>query len=1010
MASWRRLFHALMAGAALLVLGSAPAAAQSVVRGTITDSSTQRPLEGAVVTLIGTNTRVATGHAGDFALPNVPIGPHALRVQMIGYAPTSRTFTAIQGEDVTLDFAMVLKPVELEELVSIGYGTVARDNLGTAVSTVTAEDISGTPNASTDAALAGRAPGVQVIQNAGNPGNAITVRVRGSASITANNQPLYVVDGVPVISEDLSQLGLGGQGIRAITGLNADDIASIDVLKDAAAASIYGSRGSNGVVLITTKRGQAGKGTVTFNSYLGTQSAARKLDLLNSFQYIKYMNEAAKNDGYGGEYFGKLGVADSFNTNWQNRVMRNAPISGAELAAAGGTDRIRYRVSGDWFDQKGIVLKSGYRRIGGRANLDFQATPRLYISTSLMLSGEKNDRVEADDNLEGIVGNAIAHEPYFPVRQANGQFTSVSDGMAYVNALDLAAHNSTRASTNTVLANVEGRYDLGGGLQVTGRTGVDFYNLTEEQFQSPLVSGSDGAKFGGVAKRGYSNGHRYVFDGFLNYDHSWADRHQLSLTGGTSLEQSHTDNSFIRGELVSDSKTQQVTNATNVTQFSGTFAENGMVSFFGRANYSLDDKYLLGLSFRDDGASVFSPNNRYGFFPGGSVAWVASRESFLAHSTTVSELKLRASLGRTGNQALSDYPYQAVFCGSNYGDEAGYYPCNLGNKNLTWEKTTQVDLGFDLELWNSRLGLSADWYNKKTTDLLLARPTAASTGYTDFIDNIGAMTNKGVEFVLTAVPLQPTRASGLRWVTSLNMSFNRNRVTKLYNDQPFSTGYYDMNRVAVGHPLGEFHAYHFTGVDPATGDATYQDINNDGQITTEDKTFVGNPWPDYTGGLTTTFTWKGFDLTSFFQFSHGGKVFNGMRVFSDEGGYNYDNKFIDVLRRWRKPGDITDEPRASFDGTSNARLISDRFIENGSYIRLQDLTLGYQLPERWAAGVGFANARFYVRGQNVFTHTDYSGYNPEVNSNGSTESASLATDFYAYPVARTWSFGVQAGW
>jgi len=995
--------------AAVLLLGAAPLTAQSLT-GTVIDSGSVRPLEGALVSVVGTGKRMLTKATGSYSFADLAVGTYTVRVQMIGYAPAEKKVGLAAGEDATLDFSINLKPIELEELVSIGYGTVNRDNLTTAVSTISSDDITATPNASADAALAGRAPGVQVIQNAGNPGNAITVRVRGSASITASNQPLYVVDGVPMISEDISQLDLGGQGIRAITGLSSEDIASIDVLKDAASASIYGSRGSNGVVLITTKRGKAGESTISFNSYYGTQKASKKIDLLNGPQYLEYMREGAANDGYtlaDLDYYFPLPGA---NTDWQEAVFRTAPISSSELSAQGGSDKIQYRASGTLFDQRGIVLASGYRRIGGRINLDFQASPRLSISTGLALSGERNERVEADDNLFGIVGNAIAHERSFPIRQPGGAYSSVADGMAYVNAVDLAAHDNALAVTNTVLANIEARYNLGHGLQLTGRGGVDLYNLTETQYNSPLVPGSPGAQYGGVAKRGYSNGQRYVFDGFLNYDRAWNNRHVLGLTLGTSIEQNRTDNNFVRGETLTDEKLHQVSNAATVTQFSGTFAENGLLSFFGRANYTLSDKYLVGLSFRSDGASVFGPNNRYGFFPGGSFAWVASRENFLANSGTISLLKFRTSLGRTGNQALSDYPYQGVYCTSNYGTEPGYQPCALGNPNLSWEKTTQLNLGADLELWNGRVALSADWYNKKTTDLLLSRPVAGSTGFTSFTDNIGAISNKGLELSVTAVPIQPARADGFRLVTSFNVATNRNRVTKLYQDQPFNTGYYDINRVEVGQRLGAFYAYHFLGVDPATGDAIYQDIDGDGSITTSDKKIVGNPWPDFTGGFTTTASWKHFDLTGFFQFSKGNDVFNGMRVFSDEGGYNYDNKFREVLTRWQAAGDITNQPRASFDGVSGARLISDRFIEDGSYLRLADLTIGYALPEALAGSLRMTRARFYVRGQNVFTSTKYKGYNPEVNSNGSTASASLATDFYAYPVARTWSIGIQAGW
>jgi TonB-linked SusC/RagA family outer membrane protein len=993
-----------------LVVGAGRAEAQSV-RGTVRDSADGQPLEGAVVTLVGTNRRAQTSANGQYAFDAVAPGRVALRVQIIGYAPQMKTITVIQGEDATVDFALEVRAVQLEEMVAVGYGTVSRDNLATAVSSVTSEEITGQANASADVALQGRAPGVQVVQNAGNPGNAVSVRVRGTASLSANTQPLYVVDGVPVVSEDLSQLDLGGQGVRAITGLSSDDIASIDVLKDAAAASIYGARGSNGVVLITTKRGQTGRSQVTFNGYYGTQSAAKKIDMLTATEYITYMNEAAENDGYGADYFGPVGVADSINTNWQDEVFRTAPISGAELAVSGGSEAVRYRVAGSWFDQKGIVLSSGYRRLGARANLDFVASPKLSFSTSLAITGERNQRVEADDNLEGIVGNAIAHEPYLPVRMPDGSFTSTADGLQYPNAVALARFNQTHARTSTVLGNVEARYQFTPSLAFTGRVGVDLYTLREDQYQSPLVVGTEGAGLGGIAKRAYATSNRYVFDGFFNWNREFSGgQHQLALTAGSSIELNRADNNFVRGEGLSDPTLKEVSNATKVTSFSGTFQEDNLVSVFGRANYTIQEKYLFGLSFRRDGASVFGPDNRYGFFPGASVAWVASREGFLANNRTLSLLKLRASLGRTGNQAIGPYPWQGTACTGNYGDEAGYYPCTFANPSLSWEKTTQLNLGADLELWNGRVLFSADWYNKKTNDLLLSRPVAGNSGYTSYIDNVGALRNRGFEFSLTTVNAQPSRAEGFRWVTTLNFSHNRNEVTELYNDQPFSTGYYDMNRVQVGHPLGAFHGYQFTGVDPATGDALYKDVDGDGSITTADRTFIGDPWPDFTGGFTSTITWKRFDLTGFFQFSKGGKVFNAMRVFSDEGGYNYDNKFADVMDRWRQPGDRTRSPRPSFDGVSDARRISSRFLEDGSYLRLQDVTLGYQLPAALAASAGFANARFYIRAQNLFTITDYTGYNPEVNSNGSTATASVATDFYTYPVARTWSFGIQAGW
>lgn len=1008
MQSWRRWARAALVGALLLVLGWAPAAAQSI-RGTVTDSSTKRPLEGALVTLVGTSKRVATRPNGEYLIPEVAAGTYSVRVQMIGFAPMVRRIGVAAGDEATLDFTLTPQAVNIGELVVIGYGEQSRENLSTAVSSVSSQDVTGQANASVDVALQGKAPGVYVNQNAGNPGNAATIRVRGAASLTAGSQPLYVVDGVPIFAEDISQLGLGGQGVRAASSINADEIESIDVLKDAAAAAIYGSRGSNGVVMITTKRGSLGKPVVSFDAWTGTQSASKRLKLLNSTQYITYMNEAAENDGYGADYFGAVGVADSINTDWQDQVLRRAPIGNAELAVAGGNDQIRYRVSGGYFEQKGIALASNYRRLSGRVNLDFKASERLSFATSLGITGENILRIENDNTLDGVVANAYANIPYLPVKIGD-QYTSTADGLNYTNPVALARYNNAYARTSTVLGNVETRWQVSDALRATGRIGINFYNLRETKYESPLVVGQYAAGVGGVAQRAYSLRNRYVFDGFLTYDRSWGTRHALTVTAGSSIEMTRGERAFLRGETLSDPTLHEVSNATTITVFSGTPTENNLASFFGRANYTLAEKYLFGVTARADGSSQFGPDKRFGTFPGASAAWIVSREGFFGQGGPVDLFKLRGSWGYTGNIAGNDYPFQSTNCTGNYGGEAGYYSCSIGNPKLGWERTRQVDVGADLELFDSRVSLTADWYHKRTEDLIVQRPIAGNSGYTSVYTNVGNMVNRGVEFSLTTVNLQSTRAEGLRWTTTLNMAFNRNRVTKLYGGQPFNSGIRLTNRVEEGEPLGAFYAYKFQGVDPATGDAIYKDLNGDGNITSADRTIVGSPWPDFTGGLTSYLTWKGFDLTAFFQFSKGNEVFNAVKIFSLSGGYYYDNSFIEALDRWQQPGDETNEPRASFDGLSGARLVSSRFIEDGSYLRLQELTVGYQLPSRFAASMGFSNARVYVRGQNVFTSTDYSGYSPDVNSNGSSSNIELGTDFYSYPQARTWSFGVQAGW
>ncbi|MEO8448937.1 MAG: TonB-dependent receptor [Gemmatimonadota bacterium] len=994
----------------LLAFGSpASAAAQATIQGTITDSARSRAIAGAQVSVVGTGARTQSMPDGRYRLTGVAPGSRTIRVQAIGFSPVTRDVTVPATGEITVDFVLSNRTVQLEEVVVVGYGTQTRENLSTAVSSVSAPDIETLAHASVDVALQGKAPGVQVTQNAGNPGNAVTIRVRGAASLTANSQPLYVVDGVPMVSEDISQLDLGGQGVRGITGLSPDEIESIDVLKDAAAAAIYGSRGSNGVILITTKQGRSGKPVVTFSTYAGVQSASKQLSLLNATQYLAFFDEAAENDGYGARYMeDQLGFTDAVNTDWQKAIFRRAPIGNAELAVSGGTESIRYRVSGNYFGQEGTVIGSDYRRLGGRVNLDFKASNKLTFSSKLAVSGEANHRVEGDNSLTGVVGNAIANQPMIPIRLSDGSFASTADGLQYANSVAIADLNDTRARNGTILGSLEARWLATPNLTATGRVGVDLYTVRETQYESPGIIGTYAASVNGVAKRAYSLGNKYVFDGFLNWGRAWGGRHNLQVTGGSSVELNRTESNFVRGETLSDPSLHEVSNATTVTDFAGTRAENNLVSVFGRANYGLADKYLFGFAIRTDGSSSFGPDNRYGVFPGGSVAWVMSREPFFAGLKGVDLFKLRASAGLTGNQAIGNYPYQSSACTANYGTEAGYASCTLGNPSLHWERTRQIDVGFDLELFQSRVTLSADWYNKRTNDLLVSRPIAGASGYISYNANVGNIVNKGIEFAITTSNFRSNH--GFNWTTSLNMAFNRNRVTKLFDDQPFSAGFRLANRVEVGQPLGAFQMYRFLGVDPATGDAIYDDINKDGEITGADRTIVGSPWPDFNGGLTSTMAWKGLDLTAFFNFSKGNKIFNGMRLFSAANGYYYDNQFSDVLGRWQKPGDVTDVPRASFDGTSGAREVSSRFIEDGSYFRLQELTLGYQLPGSLARSLGFANARVFFRGHNLFTVTNYSGYSPEVNSNGSTANISLGTDFYAYPLARIVSFGFQVGW
>jgi TonB-linked SusC/RagA family outer membrane protein len=1007
----RYVLHALAIAVLATFVTTSLAAQSGSIRGTVTDSTNQSPIQGAQVSVVGTALRTETNASGQYGFTNVAPGTVAVRVQLIGYAPMQTTVAVTAGQEATVNFVLTPGVAQLEEIVSVGYGTETRGELASAISSVKAEDLANQPIASVDAALQGKAPGVQVVQNAGNPGNAPSVRVRGAASVSASNDPLYVVDGIPMIAGDISQLDAGGQSIAALTNLSSDEVESIDILKDAAAASIYGSRGSNGVVMITTKRGMAGRTNVTFNSYFGTQSAARRLELMSSSEYLEFFNESALNDGYGENYYGEPGVADSVDADWQEAILRSAPISSSELAVSGGSERLAYRLSGNWFNQEGIVRTSGYRRVGGRFNLDFNPTGRLSLKTGIAVSVDRNNRVEGDGSGVGIITNAVGESPMIPAVASTGEFTTPDDhGLEYVNPAALVAFNNLRARTTSILGNVEARLRLTPSLMFTSRLGMDLVNLKEDQFESRQVGGSYASTADGVAKKGFSSADRYVIDNFLTLLPDLGGRNELELTAGGSVELNRSEWNFVRGEGFAFDDFREVTNASVITESDGNRGENNLVSFFTRGSYTLAGKYTLGGSLRTDGSSRFGPNDRWGVFPAVSAAWLISEEPGFKGGF-FDFLKLRTSFGLTGNAAIDDYPFQGVVGDANYGNIPGSGPSNLSNPDLKWETTSQFDVGVDMAFAKGRVSLSADWYQKKTRDLLLDRPITATSGHASVFDNVGNVINRGLELGLTTVNIDSRRPDGFRWTTTLNLAFNRNKVTALFNDQPFSDGIRSLNRVAVGQPIGAFHAYQFLGVDPATGDAIYKDMDGNGELTSDDLTIVGSPHPDYTGGLTSTFTYGGFDLTGFLTFSQGNEVFNAMRIFADAGGWFLDNQFRDVLDRWQQPGDVTNVPRASYDGISGAQEISSRYMEDGSYWRLQDLTLGYRLPEQFAGGLGFANARIYGSVRNLFTITDYSGYTPDVNSNGQFDSdVGLGVDFYAYPQARTFSFGVQASW
>ncbi len=1000
------------AAVAVLIYGSPALAQTGFVRGTVTDSATQRPVESVQVTITGTNLGAITNENGVYLIRGVQTGAHQVRAARLGFQPSTRNVSVTAGDTVNVSFALRAAAVNLSAVVTTGYGTANRREVSNSVTTVQGSEITNAPLASIDGALQGKAPGLQVIQNAGNPGNGMTVRIRGASSLSAGNQPLYVIDGVPLLRDSYSQLGMGGQDISAVSSINPDEVASIDVLKDASAAAIYGSRASNGVVLITTKRGQAGRTRITFNGYYGGQELSKKVNMLNAAEYVAYFNEAAKNDGYADDELPfRPGIDDSVDTDWQEAVLQSAPIYDLGLGISGGSERISYFVSGSLFDQTGILVGSQYRRAATRANLDFAPTSRLSFRTSIGLVHEDNDRNENDNTIDGVATNALANQPNVPARTPTG-FTSTDDGLEYTNPLALGVLDAAESRTMRALGNTEMIFAIRDGLRLNARVGADVLNLRDLRWNSPKIIGTYAASANGIAQQGNTTVTRYMTEAYMQYDLGPRGFGDLSVIGGTGIEYNTTESDFIQGEGFASDAFRYVGNAGKVTSYDGGKNENNLVSFFSRANWSMSDKYFLSASIRSDGSSRFGENNRYGLFYSGSAGWALTDEAFFAGLRRFADVKLRVSYGETGNQGIpDDYAPLARFGRANYAEEPGIGPSSLGNPDLKWETTKEFDIGLDLSFLGGRIGVVADHYRKKTEDLLVTRPITSTSGFTSVYANIGNIENTGYELQVSTELLRPRSTDGLRWNSDINIAWNRNEVTALYNNEPFNSGIRSVNRVEVGHPLGAFQTLRFKGVNPDDGQAIYDDINGDGAITTDDRTVVGNPHPRYFGGWLNSLSWMGFEARAFLQFSQGADVFNAIRIFADDGGYYFDNKLRDsYTKRWQKPGDIAEQPRLSYDGTSGARDVSSRFVEDGSYVRLQEVTLSYRLPAHLLRNARMDEARIFVSGRNLHTWTDYTGFNPDVNSNGSSANISLGQDFYAYPLARTLSFGISTSW
>jgi len=985
-------------------------------------SSENAPLEGVTVQLRGTNISTATNANGIFSLDIPAQGAKTLVFSYVGLETQEVTIAGSK----TFDIVLREKVRGLDDVVVVGYGTARKKDLTGSVASVKAADVDKTPVISADQMLQGRVSGLQFTQTDGQPGSVTSVRIRGTNSINSGNEPLYVIDGFA--------------GVGDLSSINPGDVQSIEVLKDASATAIYGSRGANGVILITTKKGTAGQHAVTIDAYNGVQKVARTLKMMNASQFAIYLDTLqAQNNRqnpatalplpYTQAQISPLGAG----TDWQKALYRTAPIQNYQLGFAGGNADTRYYLSLNYFGQAGIMQNTDFQRGAVRMNLDRKVSQQIKIGFNSQIA-YTTQLVDASKSGVGYgaAGGVLNFSPIIPLKDSTGAYTYQNQPLPYVsgggNPVASIVLSNDRNNVFRGLLNLFGEYEIIPGLRLKSSMGIDYSSGTNKIFIPTTLY--LGAQTNGSASSGSTNAYNWLNENTLTYSRTFNQVHAVDLVGGFTLQSFYTSSftaatqNFFTNTLGTDNLSIGSSVQTPVSSTS----RNTLASYFARANYRLNEKYLFTFTIRADGSSRFGTSHKWGFFPSGAVAWRVSDERFIKGIRTISNLKLRTSYGVTGNQeigsyqSLSQYGSNGYSLGTNPARVVGITPSNIPNPNLSWESTASADAGIDLGLWNNRITLTADYYYKTTSKLLLNVSIPQSSGYASILLNAGKVRNQGFELSITSRNIDGPL---FKWATSLNYSTNRNKVLDLNGTNNIlvgSTGPFILTNglapaiLKVGQPIGSFYGYIFKGIwqsqdqivksgtktKVTPGDPIIADLNGDSLITGNDRTIIGHASPKFIYGVTNDFTLGRFNLSVFLQGVYGDNILNVTKYQHLTGTTN--NVFTDVVNAWNGPGTSNAIPRVNSTLAKSTGVLSN-YIEDGSYLRIQTVTLSYNAPLPRASHV-FKSSVIYMTVQNVYTFTGYSGYSPEVNSYGQ-DNLNLNTDLNPYPPARTFIAGVK---
>lgn len=969
-----------------VVLTPAGRAEGYFIRGRVTDLHTGAPLEWVNITSSDLRHGTLSDSSGSFLL-QVDSEPQRIRFSFMGY----QSVVVGVSSDTMLTIGLEEEIRPIREIVVVAFGKENRDLVSGSVSVVKPDVFSQLNNHSVNSSLQHTAPGLLARNNAGTPGSAMSVTIRGISSITAGNTPLYILDGIPMIQGNYSQLDFSGQTIDALSDLNINDIESISILKDAAAASLYGSGASNGVILINTKQGSGRESQIQADSYYGLQQTTGKPEMLNAAQWMNLANEKSIAGGGAPVYSDSAIVNNTVDTDWLDEVFQVAPTYNFYLSFRGGTDRSNYYFSGNYFDQEGIVIGSDYSRYSFRGNYNYRLSDKLSIESGNGFSYSRNNRVEGDQSLNGPLPVAISMPPVYPVRNADGSYNNEGP---YANPVSIANEEKNLANTYRNMFQFAVNYDPIPNFRIRSQTGLDFYNLTEQTFAPKTTR--QGGKYNGLGIEATNNTFLLYNSTIISYDYI-VGPHHLSVLGGFSLDRYRKHGTFLRAQNFPGTGFEFLQDAANPIIASSDEIDAVANSIFGSLKYNNNDTYLFTFNLRRDGSSKFGKNNRFGYFPSVSGLWYLSKEKFWQSGWPVSMLKLRASYGLTGNDRITDFISMDLFAaGANYNYQAGIGPYQLSNPDLKWETTHQLNIALELGL-NERLEVTVDYYMKRTRDLLLENPIPTSTGFPFFISNIGRIQNQGVEVGLLATLSE----RALRWDASFSLTANRNKVLQLYQDQPIRNIGRASSSIEVGEPVSYFYGFVSDGVDPNTGLLVYRDIHEDGMISDQDRTRIGSPFPLFHGGLMNALSFRNFRLDFLFYFSYGNDIFNSTRLYTET--VSNGNQSTVVLDRWKEPGDESEVPRAS----SYNERISSRFVEDGSFLRLKNVKLSYKFSQERIYYLRLHSLEVYLAGKNLLTFTHYSGMDPEVNYN-TFNPIVFGTDFFTSPQPRSLLFGLCA--